>query len=92
MNSTLSLLAYIISSIALCISIINYFRISTLKEHMGRTHLLINDVLITVKALINANEEFVKDMTLKMKEEKKNDGHTVRSDRATKKTRRTSDN
>ena len=92
MNSTLSLLAYIISGIALCVSVINYFRISSLKEHIGRTHLLINDVLITVKAMINANEEFIKDMMLKMKEEAKDDRHTVRSDRTAKKTRRTSDN
>jgi len=91
MNSTLSILAYIISGIALCISIINYFRISMLKEHTAKTHLLINDVIIAVKEILNVNEEFIKNVMLKTEAEGKNDGHTVCSKRTTKKTRSASD-
>lgn len=89
MNSTLSILAYIISGTALCISIINYFRISMLKEHTARTHLLINDILIAMKEILKVNEEFVKDIKLKT-EEGKDDGHTICSNRTTKKTRQSS--
>ncbi len=86
MNETISCIALMFAVAAFIISVKNLFSIMDLERHAMKLHLLINEVVETVRAQLECNMQFVK----ALREEVSDDGHTVRSRSTNRKTRSTS--
>ena len=86
MNETISCIALMFAVAAFIISVKNLFSIVDLERHAVKLHLLVNEVIETVKAQLECNMQFVKSL----REEISDDGHTVRNRTTTRKTRSTS--
>ena len=79
-------IALMISTSSLLVSLKSFIKTLRFEDNLFKTHLMIDEILQTVKLNIECNMKFCDYI-----KENQNDGHTVRSNRTTKKTRRTSD-
>jgi hypothetical protein len=78
-------IALMISTSSLLVSLKSFLKTLRFEDNLFKTHLMIDEILQTVKLNIECNMKFCDYI------KEQNDGHTVRSNRTTKKTRRTSD-